>query len=204
MKKILSIVGVFILLFALGSTAFSLFYSEQKKNRMIFTENSSETQQSRLYDELVKELGDDYFIENVNSTYVSEEYVEDLEYNSKKNIYFGYTSEELDKEFGGKKYVFTYDKKVNSTKVKEFEKYDDTYDKALKNVAVGSGVIITCITVSSLTAGTAPAISVILMTAAKTGAVSALSTGTMSALTAGVIEAVKTNDSEKAVSYTHL
>lgn len=199
MKKILSIVGVFILLFAIGSTTFSLFYSEQKKNRMIFAENSSETQESRLYNELVKELGDDYFIENVNSTYVSEEYVEDLEYNSKKNIYFGYTSEELDKEFGGKKYVFTYDKKVNSTKVKEFEKYDDTYDKALKNVAVGSGVIITCITVSSLTAGTAPAISVILMTAAKTGAVSALSTGTMSALTAGVIEAVKTNDSAKAL-----
>lgn len=102
MKKILSIVGVFILLFAIGSTAFSLFYSEQKKNRMIFAENSSETQESRLYNELVKELGDDYFIENVNSTYVSEEYVEDLEYNSKKNIYFGYTSEELDKEFGGK------------------------------------------------------------------------------------------------------
>ncbi len=45
---------------------------------------------------------DDYHIDNIASIYVSKEYIETLEYNSKKNIFFGYTLDELDKQFQGK------------------------------------------------------------------------------------------------------
>lgn len=196
MKKILTIFGIVILTFALLMFSLSKYHVEE--NNVIFSKNSSNDMDKHLYDEVVKDLGEDYFVENVTSNYVSEEYIEDLEYNSKANVYFGYTSEELDKEFQGEKYVFTYNEENNSTKVKKFEKYDDTYENALKNVAIGAGVIVTCVTVSSLTISTAPAISVILMTSAKTGAVSAFSDGAISAITAGVVEAIKTQDTSKA------
>ena len=61
-----------------------------------------------IYDKLVNELdSEDYFVENVSAVYLSKEYLEELEYNSQSNIYFGYTVDELDQAFEGKKYVFT-------------------------------------------------------------------------------------------------
>ena len=64
---------------------------------------------------------DDYHIDNIASIYVSKEYIETLEYNSKKNIFFGYTLDELDKQFQGKRYVFTLGDD-GKTVVKEMEK----------------------------------------------------------------------------------
>lgn len=109
-----------------------------------------------LYEELVTNIdSDDYYIENIETSYISKEYLDELEYNSKQNVFFGYTLAELDEQFQGEKYVFTLNEN-GETVVQPFEKYDDTYIKALKNFAIGTGVILVCVTVSALTAGAPP------------------------------------------------
>ena len=87
-----------------------------------------------VYSDLESELGEDYVIENVTAAYVpfvSDEYKQELEYNSKKNIYFGYTLSELDQQFQGTRYVFTTDGDGN-TEAKKFEAYDNSYDQAME------------------------------------------------------------------------
>lgn len=152
-----------------------------------------------VYSDLVRELAEEgYFVENVEAIYVSKEYIEALEYNSQENIYFGYTLSELEKQFKGKKYVFTLGDN-GETIVTEFEAYDDTYEKALKNVAIGTGVILICVTVSVATAGTAPAVSVIFAGSALSATGFALSSGAIGGITAGVITGVKTKDFDAAL-----
>ena len=108
-----------------------------------------------LYEELVTNIdSDDYYIENIETSYISKEYLDELEYNSKQNLFFGYTLAELDEQFQGEKYVFTLNEN-GETVVQPFEKYDDTYIKALKNFAIGTGVILVCVTISYATGGTA-------------------------------------------------
>ena len=128
-----------------------------------------------VYSELVSELNSaDYFVENVSALYVSKEYLEEIDYNSQENIYFGFKLSELDEVFQGTRYVFTLGDD-GSTTVREFQKYDDTYDRVIRNVIIGSGVILLCVTVSAVTGGLgAPAVSLIFAASAKTGAVAFL------------------------------
>ena len=152
-----------------------------------------------VYAELVKNLDDGYFVQNVSAVYVSSEYLEEVSYNSKSNIFFGYTLAELDAQFQGTRYVFTLNDKGETT-VEPFEEYDDTYERVIKNVAVGSGVILICVTVSVVSGGVgAPAISMIFSASAKTGAIMALSSGGIGALASGIVTGVQTQDFDKAV-----
>lgn len=95
---------------------------------------------------------ENYIIDSVDVRYVSKEYLEEVAYNSKSNIFFGYTLEELDEEFGDTKYVFTLNE-AGQTVVKPFESYDDTYEQIIKGVAVGAGIIIIVVTVIVLVPG---------------------------------------------------
>lgn len=148
-----------------------------------------------IYSELVTTLNsEDYFVENVNAMYISKEYLEEVAYNSQENIYFGYTLSELDSYFQGTRYVFTLGDD-GQTVVTEFQKYDDTYDQILKNVAIGTGVILVCVTVSIVTYGAgAPAVSMIFSASAKTGTIMALSSGVFSGVSAGVVKGIETGD----------
>lgn len=148
-----------------------------------------------IYSELVTTLNsEDYFVENVNAMYISKEYLEEVAYNSQENIYFGYTLSELDSYFQGTRYVFTLGDD-GQTVVTEFQKYDDTYDQILKNVAIGTGVILVCVTVSIVTYGAgAPAVSMIFAASAKTGTIMALSSGVFSGVSAGVVKGIETGD----------
>lgn len=151
------------------------------------------------YNHLVEQLDTDkYFVENIQSSYVSQEYLDELEYNSKTNIYFGYTLDKLEKQFQGKKYVFTPGKNGH-TEVTAVGKYDDTYNQVVKNVAVGGGVILVCVTISAVTAGTgATAASAIFAVAAKSGCV----VGSTSAIVDGTIalvEVLQSGNPEKAL-----
>lgn len=155
--------------------------------------------ENAVYTELVTQLNsDEYFVENVEAVYYSKEYLEELEYNSKSNIYFGYTLEEIDKAFEGERYVFTLGDDGKTT-VKAFEKYDDPYDKVIKNVVTGAGVILICVTVSVLTGGTAPAVSLIFAASAKTGTVMAVSSGLLGGIASGVVTGIQTGDLNKAI-----
>lgn len=155
--------------------------------------------QDNVYATLEEELdSDDYVVENVQAVYVSKEYLEELEYNSKSNIYFGFTLDEIEKQFSGERYVFTLGGD-GQTIVKQFEPYDDTNERLLKNVAIGTGIILICVTVSVATGGAGlPAVSMVFATSAKTGAVMAVSSGGIGGVAAGVSTGVKTGDMKQA------
>jgi hypothetical protein len=152
-----------------------------------------------VYTNLVYELdSDDFFVENVSAIYISKEYLDELAYNSQVNIYFGYTLAEIEGIFQGTKFVFTLGDDRTTT-VKEFEKYDDTYDKVIRNVAIGTGVILLCVTVSAVTGGAGvPAVSAIFAASAKSATIFALSSGTFSGVMSGVVTGIQTKDFDSA------
>ena len=176
-----------------GSVPEAGFSGMNDPNLLRYTEDA-------IYENLVATLdSDEYFVENVSAVYISQEYIDELAYNSQANIYFGYTLQELAEQFQGKKYIFTLGDD-GSTIVTEFEEYDDTYDRALKNVAIGTGVILVCVTVSLVTAGLgAPAVSMIFSVAAQSGTKMALSGGIMGGVAAGIVTGVQTGDMEEAL-----
>ena len=156
--------------------------------------------EDNLYVEMVNRINSDsYFVENVSAVYVSNEYLEELSYNSRSNIFFGYTLEELEDEFQGTKYIFTLGDD-GTTSVEAFEGYDDTYERVIKNVAIGTGVILICVTVSAVTGGAgAPAASMIFAASAKTGTVFALSSGALSGVATGVVAGIQGANFDEAI-----
>ena len=153
-----------------------------------------------VYSDLIYRLDSDkYFVENVEAKYVSPEYLEELEYNSQENIYFGYTLSELEGKFENDKYIFTLGDD-GTTIVKAFEGYDDTFERTVRNVAIGSGVILVCVTVSVVTGGTgAPVVSMVFAASAKTGTAFALSSGVISGAASGIVTGIQTNDVEESL-----
>ena len=153
-----------------------------------------------VYSNLVKNLGSDqYFVENVEAVYVSQEYLDELSYNSQSNLYFGYTLEELDQQFQGDRYVFTVDDNGKTTVIKMETVYDDSTERIIKNVAVGGGVILICVTVSVVSAGVgAPAVSIIFAAAAETGTSFALSSAVIGGAAATITTGYQTHDPEAA------
>lgn len=123
----------------------------------------------------------------------------EVAYNSQSNIFFGYTLKDINELYQGNKYVFTLGED-GSTTVRPFEDYDDTYDRVIKNVAIGTGVILICVTVSVVTggAGVAP-VSLVFAASAKTATAFALSSSAIGAISAGIIEAVRTGDTDAVV-----
>lgn len=142
---------------------------------------------------------ENYVIEGVESVYISQEYLDEVAYNSKANIFFGYTLEDIDKIYQGKAYVFTFGND-GTTAVQPFDDYDDTYEHVIKNVAVGTGVILVCVTVSIATggAGLSP-VSMVLAASAKTATAMALSSGTIGSLSAGIIEGIQSQNFDSAI-----
>lgn len=152
-----------------------------------------------VYAELVENLEGDYFVEDVSAVYVSKEYLEEVSYNSQQNIFFGYTLAELDEQFQGTRYVFTLGDD-GTTRVEPFEEYDDSYERAIKNTLIGSGVIFLCVTVSAISGGVgAPAVSMIFAASAKTGSIMALSSGGLGAVASAVITGFQTEDFDQAL-----
>ncbi len=152
-----------------------------------------------VYTDVSNRLGPDYLVENVSTVYISKEYIEELAYNSQTNIFFGYSLADLDAQFQGTRYVFTLGDNGETTVV-QFENYDDTYEKVIKNVAIGTGVILVCVTVSVVSGGAgAPAVAMIFAASAKTGAIFAASSGALSAVIAGTVTGLQTKDFDAAL-----
>ena len=153
-----------------------------------------------VYSNLVANLdSDQYFVENVEAVYISQEYLDELAYNSQSNVYFGYTLAELDQQFQGDRYVFTLGENGETTVIKMETVYDDSTERIIKNVAVGGGVILLCVTVSVVSAGAgAPAVSMIFAAAAKTGTSFALSSAVLGGAAATITTGYQTHDPEAA------
>lgn len=178
--------------------------SEEYVNSLGFTSlndpNLMRYVEDTVYTDLVNQLDSDkYFVENVEAVYISKEYLDELAYNSQENIYFGYKLSDLEEAFQGDKFIFTLGEN-GQTDVVPFEEYDDTFDKVIRNVAIGTGVILLCVTVSVVTGGVgAPAVSMIFAASAKSATVFALSSGVISGVSAGVVEGIQTHDFDKAL-----
>ena len=153
-----------------------------------------------VYLDLVSELdSDDYFVENVEAIYYPKEYIEELEFNSQENIYFGYTASQLDAAFGGEKYVFTLDENGQTVPVLLESSEPEDYGKVIEDVIVGSGVILICVTVSSVSAAAgAPAVGMIFACSASTAKTFAKSGAVISGAAAAITTAYQTEDLELA------
>lgn len=154
-----------------------------------------------VYSELVYQLdSDDYIVESVQATYMPEEYYAEVEFNSQENIYFGYKSSELDEVFQGTKYIFTLDENGQTT-VQEMETLeDDTYDEVVKNVAIGAGVILVCVTVSVVSAGVgAPAVSLVFAASAKTATTFAVSSAAFGGVSAAFVKGIETRNVKETI-----
>ena len=157
--------------------------------------------ENTVYQDLVHDLNSEgYFVENVEAVYISKEYVEELTYNSKSNVYFGYTLAELDEQFQGSRYIFTVDANGKTIVQEMVTLYDKSTERIIKNVAVGGGVILLCVTVSAATGGLgAPAVSMIFAAGAKTGTVFAISSGVLSGAAAAITTGYQTQDFDQAL-----
>jgi hypothetical protein len=154
-----------------------------------------------VYREAVESLNsEEYFVENVSAVYISKEYLEELAFNSQSNVYFGYTLAELDELFQGSRYIFTLGDD-GSTAVQELQAIEDkSTETMLKNVAIGAGVILVCVTVSAVSAGVgAPAVSMIFAASATTAKTFALSSAAFGGISAGITRGIETGDFSEAM-----
>lgn len=154
-----------------------------------------------IYTETITALdSEEYFVENVNAVYISKEYLEEVAFNSQSNIYFGYTLDELNALFQGTRYIFTLGENGNTT-VQELQEIEDVNTEAiLKNVAIGTGVILVCVTVSVVSAGAgAPAVSMIFAVSATTAETMALSSAAFGGISAGIVRGIQTGDFNEAI-----
>ncbi len=157
-----------------------------------------------VYRDTVASLNsDEYFVENVSAVYISKEYLDEVAFNSQSNIYFGYTLAELDEIFQGMKYIFTLSEDGTTT-VQELQKIEDvSTETMLKNVAIGTGVILVCVTVSVVSAGVgAPAVSMIFAASATTAQTFAISSAAFGGISAGVVRGIQTGDFNEAMEAT--
>ena len=156
--------------------------------------------EDQIYSRLSEELGsEDYIIDNVKAIYISEEYLEELAFNSEENIFFGYKLSEIQEDFKENGYYFTLGED-NTTVIKKLEAYDDTFERVIRNLAIGTGVILVCVTVSVATGGLGlTTVSLVFAAAAKTGTAYALSAGSLGAIAAGAIKGYQTGDINEAL-----
>ena len=142
---------------------------------------------------------EDFLIDEVEVAYVSQEYLDELQYNSQENVFFGYTLPEIRDYFEGAPYVFTVEN--GATVVKPFEDYDDTWERVAVNVATGTGVIAVCATVTVLAPAVgAPTAVTAIFTFATGGAVSgAVVDAAISGVFTGITTGVQTGDIGQAI-----
>lgn len=154
-----------------------------------------------VYREAVSAINsEEYFVENVSAVYISKEYLEEVAYNSQSNMFFGYTLTELNEIFQGSKYVFTLGENGTTT-VRELQAVEDVSAATmLKDVAIGTGVILVCVTVSVVSAGVGgSAVSMIFAASATTAKTFALSSAAFGGITAGVVRGIETGDFHEAM-----
>lgn len=155
--------------------------------------------ENSVYQETIASLNsEEYFVEDVSAIYISKEYMEEVAFNSQSNIYFGYTLDEIGEVFQDTKYIFTLGDN-GETIVTELEEIEDTtMETVLKNVAIGTGVILVCVTISMVTTGI-PAVSMIFAASATGAKIFALSSAALGGISAGTVRGIETGDFGEAI-----
>jgi len=146
---------------------------------------------------LGSELGEGYYLTDIQARYVSQEYLDEVAYNSQENIYFGYTLPELDEYFADTRYIFTLGND-GTTVVQALEDYDDVFGQVVRDVALGTGVILFTVTISAIApAASAPAaVTLLLAASAKSATIMAGSSALIGAVIGGAAAAIEGGDTD--------
>ncbi len=166
MKKKIAVLLALVLvtIIVLQSWTIGEEYSE-----LIGTEhfNKMPDMNDEMYAVLQEKLGQDVEFEvTTDETYIPKSFLKQYSANSRSNIYFGFTLEELDKQFDGQEYFFTLgenDETVVKSKEEYLDSYDDLYERLLKKLAVAAGVIVVTITIKVIISGIGEIITVARM-----------------------------------------
>ena len=159
-------------------------------NYLDYLENS-------VYAEVASLLGNEDI--EVDAIYYSKEYLEECEYNSKENIYFGYTLSELEAQFTGERYYFTVDEEGN-TIVEVLDSCNGEFDETVKSLAIRSGVVLLTLTVK-VTVGVLTGQTVqVVIGLAKDIVIGALKSGAVVGLIKGFIEGVQTGSLKEGLN----
>ena len=155
-------------------------------------------------------LGDDYVVSDVHTAYVSQEYLEELAYNTQANVFFGYSLADLDAQFQGTRYVFGVED--GQTVARAFEPATDEFaqyaGEVASNVAVGAGVILACAVITPVTTvalaavgASAPAVAFFFLPAVSVTqiAAGAAAFAGISGVVSGVAEGVRTGSVSEGV-----
>lgn len=203
MKKLVSVYLCLILLFL---TIFSNVIAEESDNKQDYSSFGDSILLQQIEDEVYAEIentlkSDDYEINSVHAIYISQEYLDELAFNSQMNVFFGFTIDEIEAQFQGKKYVFTLGADCQTT-IKPLEVLEEhTFEQVIQNVAIGSGVVLLCVTVSvvATSVGAPATISVVFATAARTAMTYATKGFVLGGLSAGIVKGIETGNFEEAV-----
>ena len=118
MKRVLSLIISFILLFTFSiktSVCAEEFVPEFLAEDHFDFENLDDPEflqylEDSIYANLEAQYANSesvYQIDDVSAIYVSKEYLEEIAYNTKANIFFGYNLAQINEVFQGERYVFT-------------------------------------------------------------------------------------------------
>lgn len=141
LQKWIAVILSVTLIFSFSITSIAI---AEENNEVIFDPNDPayvEPLREAILDELNSLDSDEQFsfTVDVKTVTLSQEYLEELEYNSNMNVFFGYTIDELQELFEGVDYVFTLGEN-GETDVIPFQKYQQvnffTYVKGTAGVIV--------------------------------------------------------------------
>ena len=198
MKRFLALL-LLVSLVVSGCASGNKTTKNEKKEIQLNDSKQIEALEDQVYKQAIESIGDGYVVDKVDAVYIPEEYIEELEYNSKENDYFGYKISKLNKKYKNCNFVFTVGDKGN-TVVKKFEAYDDTMDNIIRDVAIGSGVILVCVVITAVSGGVgAPAVASVFAIAAKGATSFAISSAVIDGSLSGITTAMKTNGNIDAV-----
>ena len=188
LKKTIYIISILILLLPALSACSSKKLNENNRNRIdLETTNVNMSEVSYLVQESLDSSEYPVLVEDVAIQYMSKEYYEELEFNSQENVYFGYTDKKLLEMFDTSEYSFTVNQLGTTVAELDPRPFDTkVFEKSIKNVAVGSGVIIVCASISVVLSGGATTPMAVMMVVGETASEAAIAAAISGVVTAGV------------------
>ena len=161
--------------------------NQNKTTRVNNIEEVDEKNLSYLISESLENSKYPILVEDIAIQKMSQEYYEELEFNSQENIFFGHTESQLLQMFDTSKYSFTVNSNGKTIVGLDDDLFKEDYlTKALKNVAIGEGVIIICASISVVLSGGATTPMAIMVVAGELTKEAVLVSAFSGVLTAGI------------------
>jgi len=141
-----------------------------------------------------------YNVDYVECIYISQEYIDEVYYNSLNNVYFGYDYDEVASYMQDTNWTFTVDEN-GQTVVTEVKESSNALVDIVKKAAIGTGAIVVCAVISCVSGGVGAApVACFFAGAAKGALIGAVSGAAVSGVIGGAIAGVQTQSWEGALN----